>query len=266
MKIASEWNISLDEIVHAGSGNIAFTLKPINYIDPSEEEILEIRKRIQRLEHLETTAGSECMEVCNKLPRSLIAGFAPLYQFKIFRWAYEYGNTEENVPLSKITFPEYFSQELESYARIIKHMDNMTYIWDHRLFEYLVNDIQYFHSILLVTDEEKQLLKKELLALLDYLMEVAAKGYFPETNNKVTICISKLNIDTSYSYFFTEHLKMCRIHILEKYDLFSFNTEIVNNFRNWLQLKKRTSVQISEVDEKSRIEFFMTQRRLAELL
>ena len=145
-------------------------------------------------------------------------------------------------------------------------MDNMTYIWDHRLFEYVVNDIQYFHSILLVTDEEKQRLKKELLTLLDYLMEVAAKGCFPETNNKVTICISKLNIDTSYSYFFTEHLKMCRIHILEKYDLFSFNTEIVNNFRNWLQLKKRTSVQISEVDEKSRIEFFMTQRRLAEKL
>ncbi|MCL2040915.1 MAG: hypothetical protein FWG84_02595 [Bacteroidales bacterium] len=265
-KISSTWNISLDEIIHAGSGNVAFTMKPINYIDPSDTELVEVQKRIQRLEHLETAADAECMEVCNKLPRSLIAGFPPLYQFKIFRWAYEYGNLEENMLFSQIRFPEYASQELESYSRLIKNVAEMTYVWDLRLFEYIVSDIQFFHSILLVSDEEKDLLKKELLALLDYLHEVATKGAFPETNNKVTICISKINIDTNYSYFYTDDLRMCRIHAFEKYDIFSFNEEMVNNFRNWMQLKKRISTQISEVDEKSRIEFFMKQRQLVEKL
>jgi hypothetical protein len=262
VKIASTWNISLDEIIGINKGAISFMMKPINYIDPSEEEIIEVQNRIHRLEHLETSSDSECMEVCNKLPRSLIAGFAALYQFKVFRWAYEYGNREENMRFSQITFPEYASQELESYARIIKHVANMTYIWDHKIFDYLVSDIQYFHSILLITDEEKKRIKTELLALLDYLMEIANRGCFPETNNKVTICISKVNVDSNYSYFYTEELKMCRIHVFEKFDVFSFNTELVDNFRTWMQLKKRTSVQISEVDEKSRIEFFMKQREL----
>jgi len=34
----------------------------------------------------------------------------------------------------------------------------------------------------------------------------------------------------------------------------------------WMQLKKRTSIQISEVDVKSRIEFFTAQRQLVESL
>ena len=265
-KISAAWNISLDEIIHAGSGNVSFTMKPVNYVDPSEKEMHELQKRIQRLEHIETVLHSECMEVCNKLPRSLISGFLPLYQFKIFRWAYEYGNLTENLHYSQITYPEYFASEMERYTQIIKQVTDMTYVWDHRMFDYVVNDVQYFHSILLISDEDKNLLKKTLLAMLDYLQEVATKGAFPETGNKVTICISKLNMDTNYSYFYTDNLKMCRIHAFEKYDIFSFNEEMVNNFRNWMQLKKRISTQISEVDEKSRIEFFMKQRQLVERL
>jgi hypothetical protein len=32
-------------------------------------------------------------------------------------------------------------------------------------------------------------------------------------------------------------------------------------FRKWMQLKKRTSMHISGMDEKSKIEFFMKQRQ-----
>jgi hypothetical protein len=173
---------------------------------------------------------------------------------------------EERPKFSQITFTEQFLQELENYAQTIKQVAVMNYIWDHKIFDHLIRDIQYFHSILLITDEEKKLIKKELLTLLDYLLEVANKGCFPETNKKVNIYISKVNIGTNYSYIYTEELKMCRVHVFEKFDLFSFNTEMINNFRAWMQLKKRTSIQISEVDEKSRIEFFRAQRQLAEEL
>ena len=130
------------------------------------------------------------------------------------------------------------------------------------MFEHLVGDILYFHSILLVTDEERELLRNELHALLDYLMETATKGYFPETKKEVNIYISKIHIDTSYSYFYTDKLKLCRVFAFDRYDLFSYDTEMVENFRIWMRLKKRTSIQISEVDEKSRIEFFTKQREL----
>ena len=266
VKIASAWNISLDEISNVAANNVSFTMKSINYVDPSDEEMREIQNRIERLEHFEESPDAECMEICNKLPRSLIASFPILYQFDIFRWAYQYSNVEERLKFSQITFSEQFHQKLVHYSKVIKQVANMNYIWDAMMFEYIVRDIQFFHSILLITEEEKDRIKKELLSLLNYLLEVADRGSFPETNKKVNVYISKIHIDTNYSYIYTEALKICRIHVFEKYDIFSFNTEMINNFRNWMQLKKRTSVQISEVDEKSRIEFFMKQRQLVEML
>jgi len=265
-KIAQEWNISLDEITNLATNKVTFTMKSINYVDPSGEEMNEIKNRIKRLQHFETSPDAECMEVCNKLPRSLTAGFPKLYQFDIFRWAYQYGNSEERAILSKTKLSKQFLQELTNYSMIIKHVANMSYIWDYRIFDYFVHDVQYFHSIFRITDKEKEQIKQELLVLLDYLLEVATNGYFPETKKKVTIYISKTKLDTNYSYFYTEELKMCRIYVFEKFDIFSFNLDLVNDFRNWMLLKRRTSFQISEIDAKSRIDFFIKQRELIEAL
>jgi hypothetical protein len=264
VKLALTWNLSLDEIANIDSDKISFMMKPINYFDPSEKEMETIQKRVRRLEHLRSSANSECMEICNKLPKSLTAGFPALYQFDIFRWAYQYGDMEEKPLFAKIKFSDQFLQELADYYQLIKHMSSMSYILDYMIFEYMVRDIQYFHSILLITTEEKESIKQSLHELLDYLEDVASKGSFPETKKKVNLYVSKVNVSTNYSYIYTEKLKICRIHAFEKYDIASYNTEMVNRFRAWMQLKRRTSIQISEVDEKSRVEFFVRQRHLVD--
>ena len=266
VKIADAWNISLDEMTSIHAGNVSFMMKPINYFDPSENEEVEVKRRVQRLEHIKDSDTSECMEVCNKLPRSLITGYPLLYRFDMFRWAYQYGNRDETPTFASTTIPPFIEENLLEYYQLIKHMSNMSYIWNHRMFEYLVSDIQYFHSIFLITDEDKELIKHELLRLLDYWLEVATKGYFPETKKRVNIYISKVHIDTNYSYFYTEDLKMCRVYAFDKYDFFSYNAEMVDNFRTWMRMKKRTSIQISEVDEKSRLDFFNKQREMVNTL
>jgi len=264
VKIASAWNISLDEITNINNGTVSFTMKAINYLNPSEEEFHEIQKRIRRLEHLKKTQNSEYLAVCNRLPRSLTTGYPLLYRFDIFRWAYQYSNEPVTPIFSKITISEQLTQEMADFYLLMKQVSNFSYIWDSLIFEHIVHEVLYFHSILLITDEEKELLRAELLTLLDYMSEVANKGYFPETKKKVNLYISKINIDTNYSYFYTEKLRICRIHAFEKHDIFTFDTRMVEDFRTWMQLKKRTSIQISEVDEKSRIDFFMKQRNLVE--
>jgi len=264
VKMASVWNISLDQITAINAGTVSFAMKAINYLDPSEEEFVEIKKRVRRLEHLKKDPSAEYMAVCNRLPRTLTCGYPLLYKFDVFRWAYQYGN-EEKIPIfGETTISEQFSQEMADVALLIKYTANLSYIWDSQIFEHIVHEISYFNSILLITKEEKDLLKKELHTLLDYLSEVASKGYFPETKQKVNLYISKINITTNYSYFYTEKLKLCRIHAFEKHDVFTYDTKMVEDFRTWMQLKKRTSIQISEVDEKSRIDFFMKQRALVE--
>ena len=265
-KIASAWDISLDEIIGSTAGYISFQMRQINYLDPIDKDIKFLQFIIQSINHLRHFPDTEFMDICNKLPRQFFAGYAYLNQFYLFKWMFQYGDESENIPFSKTIISNEKLKLTADYYRAIKHVPNTNFIFDRRLFDYLINDIQYFHSIYMITDEEKELIKNDLYALLDYLLEVANKGYYPETQNRVNLYVSQLNIDTNYSYTFTPEANVCYIHVFEKYEIYTFNAEMVTNFKKWMQLKKRTSVKISEVDEKSRIDFFAKQRHLIDSL
>ena len=266
VKIASTWNISLDEILGLNTGNIVFGMQPLNYLDPSKKEFLNMQQRVKNLDHLHTSYESEYMEISNKIPRPLIIGFLNLYRFRIFNWASQYNNNKPYKEFAQITIPENILVEFKRYKKNIMQVKNTHYIFDHGMFDYMVHCIKYFHSILLITNEEKELLQKELYELLDYLMLIANKGYYPETHNKVTMYISQLTIDTNYSYFYTDKLKVCRVHAFGKFDISSYDLDMVSNFRTWMNLKKKSSIQISEVNEKKRIEYFNMQRELVDSL
>jgi hypothetical protein len=261
VKIASEWSISLDDTIGANPERISFHLKQINYIKPSDEEVKFFQSVIQSIEELKKYPETEFMDICNKLPRQLFSGYKYLNKFHLFKWVYQYGNDEEVLPFSKIIIPGIKQKIDAQFYQAVKQIPNTIFIWDRRLFYYLVNDIRYFNSILLITNEEKELLKKELHDLLNYMLEIANKGCYPETQNKVYIYISQLNIDTNYSYTLTPEINICFVHVFGKYEMYSLNSEMVTNFMNWMQWKKKTSIQISEVDEKSRMEFFMQQKQ-----
>ncbi|MCL2041475.1 MAG: hypothetical protein FWG84_05475 [Bacteroidales bacterium] len=264
VKIASTWNISLDEITGLQSGKVSFQMQQMNYLDPSEDELKLLQQIIQDIGYLKDVPDVEFMDICNKLPRQLLAGYEYLNQFYLFKWRYQYGNEKEVTPFSQTLISEEKRQLTADYNQAIKHVPNSSFIWDSMIFGYLINDIRYFYSIYLISDEDKKLIKKDLYALLDYLLEIANKGYYPETHNKVNFYISQLNVDTNYSYVFTPEANICFVHVFEKYEIHTFNPEMVANFKSWMQLKKRTSTQISEVDEKSRIEFFTRQRQLVD--
>jgi hypothetical protein len=266
VKIASAWNISLDEIIGINAGHVSFQMHRMNYLDPSEKELVFLRSIVQSINYLRNFPDAEFMDICNKLPRQFFAGFPYLNQFYLFKWRHQYGDDSEIIPCSKMVISEEKLKITSDYYQAIKQVSNSSFIFDKRLFDYLITDIQYFHSIYLITDEEKEFIKNDLYNLLDYMLEVANRGFYPETQNKVHFYVSLLNIDTNYSYTFTPEAKICYVHAFEKYEIYTLNSEIVANFKTWMQLKKRTSIKISEVDEKTRIEFFTKQRQLVDEL
>ena len=265
VKIASAWNISLDDIVGINSKQISFKLYLWNYLNPSNEELNQMRFLVEDSEYTRNFPNIECMEISNKLPRILTSGFSYINRFHLLRWMYQYIN-EKALPFSKTVYPEKVAKLSSTYNMVSKSLGNVSFIWDYNLFNYLISDIRYFYSIYLITDEDKELIKKDLYALLDYMSEVAEKGCWPETGNKVNLYISYLSIDTNYSYYYSENLKFCCVHAFAKNEVYTFDLVMVENFKSWMQSKKNASVKISESDEKSRIEFFMKQRQLVDSL
>jgi len=262
VKIASTWNISINEIIGVSNGNIPFFMRPFSYLD----SLNNIRESTEFLQKLEPSFESEYMEICNKPSRVMVTGHTALCQFYLFKWIYQYGNEETVTPYSKAVIPGSMHQLMSDYHVATKNISNASYILDHKLFDFLVCDIQYFHSVKLITDEEKELLKKDMHALIDQMADIARKGYHLEEKNKINIYISRINIDTNYSYLYTKAFKVCCIHGISENDIYTTDDEVVKNFRKWALLKKRTSVQISEVDEIGRIEYFTRQRQLVDTL
>jgi hypothetical protein len=265
-KMAAAWNISLDEAVGINTGKVTFQMKPINYFNPSKKELNSLINRVKNLEHLVNSADFEFMEVSNRIPRPLCTNFMILYRFEIFRWAYQYHNDDAFKQFSKVIIPDNVTHEIQKYNKYVKCITESHFLLDEMVFEYVVNNILYFHSILLVSDEEKEQLKVALSSLLDYMMLLAVNGCYPETKQKVKLYISQLNLDTNYSYYYTEKFKTCNVHAFGKYDICSFELKMVEKFRSWMQLKKKASIQISEVNEKKRIEYFVQQRQLIDRL
>jgi len=265
-KISSTWNISLDNIIGIYSGQIPFLMRPFNYIAPSEQELKILQDIIQSINELKDYPDAEFLDICNKLPRQLIAGFDYLNQFYLFKWNYEYGNNKEDVPFSQIIISKEKHKLTADFHKAVKNVPQTNFIFDPQLFDNLANEISYFHSIRMITDEEKELIKKDLYSLLDYLFQVATTACYPETQNKVNIYVSRLNLNTNYSYTYMNQASICFVHVFDKFEIYTFDAEMVSKFRTWLQLKKRSSIQISEVDKKSRIEFFTKQRQIVDAL
>ena len=265
VKIASAWDISLDKITGIDSKQVSFKVQILNYINPSDKELNDMRILVQNHDYVKNFPDMEYMEVSNQLPRVFTSGFLYLGKYHLLKWMYQYVN-EEILSFSQIAFPEKVLKLASDYHMASKNMANTNFIWDHMLFDYLVRDIRYFHSIYLITDEEKEFIKKDLHALLDYMSEVSTKGCWPETGNKVNLYISHINIDTNYSYYYSNEVKLCRVHAFAKNEIYTSDPAMVEDFRTWMQLKKRSSVQISEADEKSRVGFFMKQYELIDTL
>ena len=266
IKIASAWNISLDEITHINSEQFSFQLRTFNYLNPPEEDAIYLRKIIEATRQADKYPDAEYMCISNKLSRHLYSGFTYLNKFHLLKAVYQYHSEKEILSFSQLTISKEKQQITDGYYKAVKHIPNVGFVWDSRIFEYLVNDVKYFHSIYMITDEEKELIKEDLHRFLDYMHEVANTGCYPETQNNVTLYISQLNINTNYSYMYMPKSSTCYIHVFDKYHMSTFNTEMVENFITWMQLRKRTSIQISVVDERSRIEFFTQQRKIVDTL
>lgn len=94
----------------------------------------------------------------------------------------------------------------KDYVAMTRHIHSIDYIWDNMIFQHLINDIQYFASLHLISDETKEEIKNELFLLADELEELAINGKTAD-GNRVRIYVSNINFEATYSYVDTNNLQ-----------------------------------------------------------
>lgn len=261
--IANEFGISLDNVVGTVTAKSRpFQLKLVDFLNPKDVDYEMLEQYVDILVHAREDDNSELIDCTNILPMQLYMKYKYISRFYLFKWLYQFGEPGKAKRFEDIEVTDrFFSLQLSSIEES-KFIRNSYFILDPLIFQYLLNDINYFASVNLIRPEDVKQLKKELLEFLNEMEALATRGMFEETGNKVFFYISGVNFDTSYWCVQAKnyHISMIKTFVLSS--VASLDEGTYDKLRKWLRALIRSSIMISVSGEKQRVAFFEAQRQL----
>lgn len=241
--ISRKLGVSLDKIVGVSfSANAVFDLNVVDHDDPT------------------TALGTSS----NTIPQTLYLKHDLLSKFRLFKWMYQNKHIQCN-HFENLKIPEKLVDTQREFVSLTQYIHSTDYIWDNMIFHHLVNDIKYFSDIHLISCEDIQRIKEELLVLVDELEELAMRGK-TEAGNSVRIYVSHINFEATYSYLETSSLQLSMIRVYSINSITTQDSEMFNSLKDWIQSLKKFSTMISESGEMQRIQFFNRQREIINTL
>lgn len=259
--ISRKLGVSLDKMVGISfKDNAVFDMNVVHHEDPFETYYNIINKYTDLLNSMEEDPTSELATSSNIIPQTLYLRHNILSKFRLFKWMYQNDNIKCK-HFDELEIPDKLQQMQKKFVDATERIHTINYIWDSRVFANMVNDVEYFSSIHLLADEDKQKIKDELLLLVDELETIARNGKF-YTGNKVNIYISNINFETTYSYIESASVQLSMIRIYAINSITSQDAEMYRSLKEWIQSLKKFSTLISESGEMQRIQFFKEQREI----
>ena len=228
--LSAQMNFSLDRAVGAVDfGNVLFRLSFNDYHTALEDYTGVIDQDTLFYREVSSDADAEQAIAGNSFPRMLYMRYEGLTNFKLFKWLYQQGLVDcSTTKFEDMKVPDAL---LRSYRDLLKEAQLMpatTLVFDGSCTKRWVNAICAFRNMHLITDQSVEMLKGELLQLLDELEEIAVAGQF-RSGKPVSIYISDMDI---------EHVK------------------------RWITSLSRFATLISCSGELQRIHFFKRQRAI----
>lgn len=153
---------------------------------------------------------------------------------------------------------------LQSYRDLLKEaqlMPSTTLVFDGSCTKRWVNAICAFRNMHLITDQSVEMLKGELLQLLDELEEIAVAGQF-RSGKPVSIYISDMDIEATYCYVAARHYRASCIEAFSINSLRSADPGMFEHVKRWITSLSRFATLISCSGELQRIHFFKRQRAI----
>ena len=260
--ISQKMGVSLDKLAGTNAdSNAIFDLNIIRQTDPLDYSIVDNYVKIFR--DLNRDPSSELCTSSNMIPQTFYLKYELLSKFRMFKWIYQFEKIDIEKHFEDIEIVDKLLEKQREFVRESQEFGHTEYIWDDKLFIYLINDIKYFASVHLISHEYVQKLKKELLQLLDEQEGIATRGAF-KTGQEVCIFISNINFEATYSYIASSayHISLVRVFAINSFA--THDAQVFNSVKEWIHSLKKFSTLISQSGEMQRIKFFKTQREIIE--
>ncbi len=265
--IAMELGLSLDTIIGADDPrNKPFQLKLTEYVNPTQMDYAQMEYYVAALRASRNDSYTEIGSSANLLPQTLCLDFTYLTKFFIFKWMYQSFTLDSDIhSLEDVNMPKDLYDVLNRYGEELMYVDYTYYIWDRLVFQYLINDIQFFSHIHYITEEDVAALKEDLLKYVDRMEDIAVRGQY-DSGNTLEFYLSGINFEATYSYLQTDTVSMSYVKAFTLNSFVSRDTAIFGRFKKWIDSLKRLSTLISVSGGIERVKYFNDQRDLINTL
>lgn len=187
-----------------------------------------------------------------------------LMKFMFFKWGHCFVGTDEFNHFSQWELPEKIANLKDWVPNMLSNSIHTTYIWDESLVWTLVNEIDYFYKMDVLSAEDveniKSDLKESLLRLEKYIGGILQLEKAPK---KVDFYISKMSLGVCSSYTVSE--KKRSYSFKTNFTFLSSSMNDYSNFhevKDWINSFKNVSVLISESGPLERKLFFIKQHKI----
>ncbi|MDH6533522.1 hypothetical protein D0T51_00800 [Parabacteroides sp. 52] len=266
--ISNEFGISLDNIISSSLSlkSKPFQLKAIDYLQPEEMDYAMMEQYLGIMKAGRMDPRSEIVDCTNTLPLYFYHGHKYLERLQLFKSLYQSGRTNTVKSFEEIHLTKRLEQYQKEDVIEIKYIKNAYYIFDPFIFQYLVNDVIYFRSINLISEEDMENMKNDLLHLLSEMEQLAISGFDKDTGNRIYMYVASINFDVSCWYIDINnyHISMLKAFVLNNFTSLDEDSFLILKKR--IEALLRSSTMISVSGERQRIAFFEKQREIVNTL
>lgn len=201
--LAKELNISLDALIHKKDYS---QWTPITYQSPmSFSSMDDLYDMIDfNINHITQTiqGPGELGSVIHALPLEFYMYNPVLLKFIFFKWGYYFIGTKEFYNYSTWTIPDKLLNIKDKIEPMLNNMIHRFYLWDDSLVGKLVNEIENFHKMNIITTAEKNTIGEELKNVLSSIEQnIRGTQDSMENDLEITFYASMVSIGITCTYY-----------------------------------------------------------------
>lgn len=265
IKISSELKFSIDSLVDLQRGNRSvFEINMLNPRAQLDDYSAILASYTQLFSEMSKSPNSVARYALNTLPYTLYLGYPNLARFRYFRWMYQsHLSSKTRLKYADVVTPPKLLEVQKSFAAGSKYISRTIMILGQNMFSAIRRDIEYFFRLHFLTSDDVEVMRAELLEILELWEGYAIAGAF-NTGKQVDIYLANVDIEATYCLFEYEGGGFAHVRLYDASGVDSQAQEIRDVQRNWIDSFRRYSTLISQSGEMERHRFFQAQRKIVE--
>lgn len=260
-QIAIKLDISIDSLI--GLKNKEKSLIGLNLVDVKDDfKQKYLEKLIEQIAFFESVLtkynNTQILAAFDRLPYTLYLHYDKIAKFRLFKWAYQM-NLIKDISFKELILPKEVVQAQSKLVSVVRQLKETSLILSPDVLGALMADIQYFHDMHLLDEDDVISLKEQLNDLLFEMEGFAISGELG-SNAMIRLYISDLGLNFSNMVFRYGKHSYTYINLYDIGGIESQNERLCEYQALWIKSQKRYSKLITQSNEIERRRFFWQQR------